>query len=165
VIRPAQAGDEAAIRAVQLAAFPTSAEADLVERLDSAGSSVISLVSESNGEIVGHVLLSRMSVSGGGRDYRALGLGPVAVRPAFQRAGIGSELVRSGIAIAQATGEELIFVLGEPEYYSRFGFTAETAAPFRSPYAGPYLMALALREVVLPRTGEAEYASAFRALV
>jgi putative acetyltransferase len=165
VIRPAEAGDEAGIRAVHLAAFPTRAEADLVERLDSDGDAVLSLVAERSGEIVAHVLLSRMSVSGEGRDYRALGLGPIAVTPAFQRASLGSELIRSVIAIAQATSEELIFVLGEPEYYSRFGFSADTAAPFLSPYAGRYLMALALREVALPGIGEAEYAPAFRALV
>jgi putative acetyltransferase len=164
VIRPAQARDAASIRAVQLSAFPTAAEADLVERLEGEGSSVVSLVAERNGEILGHLLLSRMSVSGDGRDYRALGLGPVAVKPSFQRAGLGSDLIRSAIAIAQATSEELIFVLGEPDYYSRFGFSAESAAPFRSPYAGPYLMALLLREVAIPRTGKAEYAPAFAAL-
>jgi putative acetyltransferase len=69
------------------------------------------------------------------------------------------------LAIARATGEELVFVLGEPDYYARFGFSAATAAPFASPYAGPYFMALALRPgFALPEAGEANYARAFSGL-
>ena len=164
LVRPAGPGDAAGIRAVERAAFPTSAEADLVERLERSGDVVVSLVAEREGEIVGHVLLSRMRVVGEGRDYRALGLGPVAVAPPWQRRGIGSGLIEGALAIAEATGEELVFVLGEPEYYSRFGFTERTAAPFASPYSGPFLMALTLGGARLPRTGSAEYARAFAEL-
>ena len=103
-------------------------------------------------------------VAGDGRDYRAVGLGPVAVLPPFQRAGIGGELIRGALAIAEASGEALVFVLGEPEYYNRFGFSAATAAPFASPYAGRFFMALALREVPLPSRGRADYAAAFSTL-
>ena len=163
MIRPAEPRDAAAIREVLLAAFPTSAEADLVERLGS--DAVVSLVAERGGEVVGHLVLSRMRVSGDGRRYRALGLGPVGVLPAYHRAGIGSELICGALGIAKATGEELVFVLGEPEYYGRFGFAPETAAPFASPYSGPFLMALKLREeVLLPAAGVAEYARAFETL-
>jgi putative acetyltransferase len=164
VIRPAEPGDAASIRAVLDAAFPTAAEADLVARLERDGDAVVSLVAVRDGEAVGHVLLSRMAVEGDGRCYRALGLGPVAVLPPLQRAGLGSELIRSALAIAEATGEELVFVLGEPDYYARFGFSARTAAPFASPYAGPFLMALALRDVGLPEAGRADYARAFSEL-
>jgi predicted N-acetyltransferase YhbS len=164
VIRDGLDSDAAAIRAVQLSAFPTSAEADLVERLIADGDAVISLVAEEGGEIVGHILLSRKRVRGDGRDYRALGLAPVAVLSDRQRAGIGSALVRAAIERAEALGEDMIFLLGEPEYYGRFGFRAEEAAPFASPYAGPYLMALRLRDVPLPTSGRADYAPAFAAL-
>ena len=127
--------------------------------------SEISLVAEQAGEIVGHVLLSRMDVSGGGRDRRALGLGPVGVLPGAQGSGVGSELIRSALAIAGTLGEELVFVLGDPDYYTRFGFSAEAAAPFASPYSGPYFMALWLRpEPVPPLAGSAAYAAAFGAL-
>lgn len=164
-VRPESGGDVEAIRAVHLAAFPTSAEADLVARLHEDRDSEISLVAEQAGEIVGHVMLSRMEVSAGGRAFRALGLGPVGVLPGAQGSGVGSELIRSALAIAGTLGEELVFVLGEPEYYSRFGFSAEAAGPFASPYAGPYFMALRLRPIAVPPVaGTADYAPAFASL-
>ena len=165
MIRPAEPADAPAIRAVHEAAFPTPAEADLVEALVAAGDAVVSLVDAANGAIAGHVLLSRMRVGGDGRAYRALGLAPVAVLPGHQGAKIGSRLIEAALAVARATGEELVFVLGEPSYYTRFGFATETAGPFVSPYAGSYFMALKLDEALaLPKTGEAAYASAFAGL-
>jgi putative acetyltransferase len=161
VIRTAERAEAAAIRKVLLSAFPTSAEADLVERLRANHDTIISLVSERLGEIVGHIVLSRMAVSGNGREYRALGLGPVAVSPPFQRTGTGSELIRAAVAAAKAMGEELIFVVGAPAYYRRFGFETETAAPFASVYSGPSLMALRLAAVDLPPSGIAAYARPF----
>lgn len=164
-IRPATADDAPAIRAVHLAAFPTSAEADLVARLDEDFDSEISLVAEQTGEIVGHVMLSRMNVSAGSRVFRALGLAPVSVLPGAQGSGMGSDLIRSAVGIARTLGEEVVFVLGEPDYYARFGFSAEAAAPFASPYAGPYFMALWLRpNADPPCAGEAHYAPAFAKL-
>jgi putative acetyltransferase len=164
-VRPAEPRDAAAIRAVHLAAFPTPLEADLVEALGRDGDVVISLVAERCGEILGHVLLSRMRVSGDGRPYRALGLAPVAVLPGFQSSGIGTALIESAIGIARASGEEILFLLGEPDYYRRFGFSAEAAAPFASPYAGPYFMALAVQPgVAVPRAGKADYPQAFSGL-
>ena len=83
----------------------------------------------------------------------------------MQGSGAGSAMIEAAKAIAQATGEELIFVLGEPEYYQRFGFAAEIARPFQSPYAGPYFMALALQPgFAAPAFGKADYARAFSAL-
>jgi putative acetyltransferase len=162
VIRPAEPGDNAGIRSVHLAAFPTSAEADLVEALAREGDEAVSLVATAQGEIVGHVLLSRMAVSADGRPLRALGLAPVGVLPGFQGSGIGSALIHAALGIAGATGEALVFVLGEPDYYGRFGFSAAAAAPFASPYAGPYFMALPLRpDILAPAHGEAAYARAF----
>lgn len=164
-VRPETGDDVEAVRDVHLKAFSTPAEADLVARLRDGCDSEISLVAEQSGEIVGHVLLSRMNVSADGRAYRALGLGPVGVAPGSQGSGVGSELIRSALGIAQALGEELVFVLGEPDYYSRFGFSAEAAAPFGSPYAGPYFMALWLRPAAEPpMAGQADYAPAFASL-
>jgi putative acetyltransferase len=164
-VRPATGGDAGAIRAVHLAAFPTSAEADLVTRLDEDRDSEISLVAEQGGRVVGHVMLSRMSVSAGDRAFRALGLGPVGVLPGAQGSGVGSALVRAALAVAGTLGEEVVFVLGEPDYYTRFGFSAEAAVPFASPYAGPCFMALWLRpNPAVPAPGSAAYAPAFGAL-
>jgi putative acetyltransferase len=163
-IRDGLDSDAAAIRAVHLSAFPTAAEADLVERLTGDGDVVVSVIAEEEDEIIGHVLLSRKTVRGDGRDYRALGLGPIGVLPDRQRAGIGSALIRGAIERAKALGEDMIFVLGDPAYYRRFGFRAEEAAPFASPYAGPHLMALRLGDVPLPASGRADYAPAFAML-
>ncbi|HEX6375207.1 MAG TPA: N-acetyltransferase [Allosphingosinicella sp.] len=164
-IRPESGDDVGAIRAVHLAAFPTAAEADLVARLHDDYDSEISLVAEQAGEIVGHALLSRMNVSGEGRVFRALGLGPVGVLPGTQGSGVGSQLIRAALATAESLGEEVVFVLGEPDYYRRFGFSAEAAAPFASPYSGPYFMALWLRsDLEAPASGSAAYAPAFDVL-
>jgi putative acetyltransferase len=163
-IRDGLDGDAAAIRALHLGAFPTSAEADLVERLTADGDSVLSLVAEEEGWVVGHVLLSRMRVSGDGRDYRALGLAPVAVAASRQGASLGSRLIQAALERASSLGEELVFLLGSPAYYMRFGFRTEVAAPFASPYEGPHFMALRLRDVPLPQAGQAEYAPAFARL-
>jgi len=163
-IRDGLDSDAVAIRAVHLGAFPTSAEADLVERLVAEGDAVISLVAEEKGEVVGHILLSRMSVCGDGRDYRALGVAPVGVVARGQGRGHGSALIRAALDRAAALGEEILFLLGSPAYYGRFGFRAEAAAAFASPYAGSHLMALRLHDVPLPISGRADYAPAFAAL-
>ena len=164
-IRPAEPADAEAIRRIHLSAFPTALEADLVERLARDGDLVVSLVAERDGEPIGHIALSRMRVKAAGRAYRALGLGPVGVHRSMQGGGVGRALIDAARAIAEATGEELIFVLGEPDYYGRFGFSAQTAKPFRSAYSGPYFMALALRPGFDPPShGSAAYASAFAAL-
>jgi putative acetyltransferase len=81
---------------------------------------------------------------------RALALGPVAVRTARQGQGVGSALVRQANARARELGFDIIFVLGDPGYYSRFGFSVAEAAPFPSPYAGPHFMALRLSERSVP---------------
>ncbi len=163
-MRPETAGDADAIRAVHLKAFPTAAEAELVDRLRADSDSEICLVAELAGDTVGHVMLSRMSVRGDGRAFRALGLGPIGVLPRAQGGGVGFDLIRGALAIAGTLGEEVVFVLGEPDYYRRFGFSAEAAAPFASPYAGPFFMALWLRpQAPSPVAGTAAYAPAFGA--
>ena len=163
-IRSETSADSGAIRAVLLAAFPTAAEADLVERLGDDGACQIALVAEDEGRIVGHILMSRMRVEDGGRTFRALGLAPVAVAPQRQRRGIGGRLIERALAIARERGEELVFLVGEPEYYRRFGFSAAEAAPFASPFAGPYLMARRLADMPLPAAGHADYPPAFAGL-
>ena len=160
-IQPEGPDDAEAIRAVLITAFPTSAEADLVEQLRLDGDIEIALVAVDDGRIVGHVVMSRMEVAGDGRSFRALGLAPVAVLPERHHAGIGSRLIREALAIARGNGEELVFVLGAPAYYSRFGFSTATAAPFASPFAGSYLMAQSLVDLDLPSQGRADYAPAF----
>ena len=164
-IRSASPGDLGAIRGVHMAAFPTGTEADLVEKLSGSGDALISLVAEDAGRIVGHVLFSRMDVEADQRVVAGMGLAPVAVLPHRQSQGIGTSLIHSGLRIAEARRADIVFVVGHPEFYQRFGFDAATAAPFQSPYAGPYFQALVLRPGFKPpRWGRADYAAAFAEL-
>ncbi|MBN8942283.1 MAG: N-acetyltransferase [Rhizobiales bacterium] len=156
IIRPEQPADAAAIRRVLEAAFPGPAEAGLVEDLRADGDIAIALVVEDGADIVGHVTFSPMAA-----PFRALGLGPVAVAPARQGAGIGASLIREGLAAAGAAGWQGVFVLGDPAYYRRFGFDPALASGFTSPYAGPHLMALALGVPLPVTTGQVDYAPAF----
>ena len=160
LIRRATSADGEAIRKVHLRAFPTAMEAQLVERLVAHGDAVHSLVAD-DGAVVAHLLLSRMRAEADGQPLRALGLAPVAVVPDRQGEGIGSMLVEAAIVEARAAGEEILFLLGAPGYYGRFGFSTDAAEQFTSPYAGPYFQALVLANLAVPSSGIAEYAPAF----
>jgi putative acetyltransferase len=158
-------GDEherhyAGVRQLLVEAFPTPAEADLVEQLRRNGDVVISLAAIDGERVVGHAMFSAMRA-----PFKALGLGPVSVVSDMRRQGVAAELIKQGIARAHAEQWDAIFVLGSPAYYSRFGFSADAASGFVSPYAGPDLMELALGDAVLaPRSGRIDYAPAFAAL-
>jgi len=164
-VRAATPDDAAAIRRVHLAAFPTPAEAGLVEALERGGDRMISLVAIEGESIVGHILFSRMDAQGDGRVLSALGLAPVAVVPSRQRQSIGSTLIDAGLRAARSAGTDLVFLVGDPAYYGRFGFAVEIAVPFASPYAGPYFQAKILApDFELPTLGRVDYAPAFAAL-
>ena len=90
-IRAERATDIAAIRAVNMSAFETSTEADLVDALRERAEPIVSLVADAAGSIVGHILFSPVTLSGHG-DLRIMGLAPMAVLPAEQRRGFGSAL-------------------------------------------------------------------------
>src|SRR5262249_60709592 len=93
MVRPEEADDAAGIFAIHAAAFPTDAEARLVDALRAAGRLAISLVAEDDGRVVGHVAFSPVSVGGA---TGGLGLAPLAVAPGSQRRGIGGGGVRAG---------------------------------------------------------------------
>ncbi|MET9136775.1 GNAT family N-acetyltransferase [Streptomyces parvulus] len=115
------------IRDIVRAAFPTPEEAALVDALRAdpgAWIDGLSLVAvDGDDRSVGHALLTRCHI--GGRA--ALCLAPVAVRPEAQRTGAGSAAVRAALAEAARLGEHHVVVLGDPEYYPRFGFTRASA--------------------------------------
>ena len=148
--------DWKAVYHVVLTAFGRSAEAELVKELRESGDSVVSLVAEEDGEIVGHVLLSRM-----GAPFPALALAPLSVIPTRQRSGIGSALVRGAVDRARGEGWAAIFVLGDPAYYERFDFDREAAEGFASPYAGPDFMLLKLTPSLPATAGELRHVAAF----
>ena len=165
LIRPETPADAAAISALTTAAFAGAehsdgTEAQIIERLRAANALLLSLVAERDGQILGHVAFSDVTI--GGHDRGWVGLGPVSVAPGAQAGGIGSALIRAGLAQLQAQGRKGCVVLGDPAYYTRFGFSADLAARFASPFAGEHLMAMMLDPAaVWPVAGRADYAPAF----
>lgn len=120
------------------------------------------MVAIEEGEIVGHILFSTLDVTIDGRAVKAVALAPIAVLPDRQRSGIGSALVRAGLDLARAEGWEAVIVVGHPDYYPRFGFSAASARHLAAPFSGKAFMALALREGALDgRAGRVVYPAAF----
>lgn len=124
-IRAETSGDAQAIEAVTAAAFLSAphtshTEQYIVNALRRAGQLAISLVAEADGAVIGHVAISPVSVSDGASGW--FGLGPISVLPEHQRRGIGSRLMREALRLLRERGASGCVVLGEPEYYGRFGF-------------------------------------------
>ncbi|WP_251096373.1 N-acetyltransferase [Streptomyces sp. Caat 7-52] len=123
ITRAETSADIPAIRDISLAAFPTPAEADLVDALradPTAWIEGLSLVAaDATGCLVGHALLTRCHID----TTPALCLAPCAVRPEQQRTGAGTAAVRAALSAARSLGEHHVVVLGHPAYYPRFGFT------------------------------------------
>lgn len=122
-IRYETSEDYVAIRTVHTEAFGRAQEADLVDALRRAEALTISLVAVQDGHIVGHIAFSPVTVTLSITTIEALGLAPLAVLPAYQRTGRGTQLVAAGLAACRATPYGIVFVLGHPHYYSHFGFT------------------------------------------
>ncbi len=129
IVRPEREGDIDAIRTLTETAFRTAPHADgtehlIIDRLRAAGALTLSLVAEADGTIVGHVAFSPVSLSDGSRGW--YGLGPISVDPARQGEGIGGKLIGEGLERLKALGATGCVLLGDPAYYSRFGFTPDT---------------------------------------
>ena len=159
IIRDEKQTDSEAIHELVAAAFRRPDEAVLIDHLCADGACVISLLAVEGDEIVGHVLFSRMTA-----PFRALGVGPVSVKPSRQHCGIGSLLIRTGLGRASEAGWQAVFVVGDPKFYSRFGFDPDLAGGFMCRYSGPHLMALALGRELPAREGVIEYAPHFASI-
>lgn len=146
-VRPETPSDHKAIHRLVEVAFDSPLEARLVDRLRADGDLVLSLLAEVRGRIVGYVGFSRLRIARlgiDGLDERAVALSPLAVTRCFRRQGIAERLIRDGLDRLTETGEDLVFVLGDPAYYARFGFAADTARQYYAQWAGPAFMALEL---------------------
>jgi putative acetyltransferase len=147
-IRDESREDAGAIRFVLEQAFGESNEADLVEMLRRRGAITLSLVAVQENEVVGHILFSPVTIESAGSSLNAIGLGPMAVLPPYQRKGIGSQLVRIGLEQCAQAGHEIVVVVGHPEYYPRFGFAPAKQRGIRCEFDVPddVFMVLELRE-------------------
>jgi putative acetyltransferase len=159
-IRAETPGDRDGVREVLRAAFRGETEAKLVDELHAADDIVLSLAATTaEGRVIGYVAFTRLLVA----QADCIGLAPVAVTPPYQKRGIGKALIEQGISMLRQRGEKLIFVLGDPAYYTRFGFDLTAAAAFTSSYAGPYFMARPL-SADAPTSGPVQYPPAFARL-
>lgn len=121
-IRIEQPGDIPLIHALNEVAFGQSTEANLVDALRSACPDALSLVAVSDDQIIGHILFTLVTVSNSAHEVKGMGLAPMAVLPDYQRQGIGSQLVESGLRILGKRNYPFVIVLGHADYYPRFGF-------------------------------------------
>ena len=162
-IRTAQNQDSPAILSLIQAAFQNAPHTShtehlIVEALRQAHALAISLVAEAEGRIVGHVAVSPVSISCGATDW--YGLGPVSVLPEQQRLGTGSRLIEAVMALLRKQSAAGCVVLGEPEYYQRFGFKAEPSLVLAG-VPSEYFMALNFNKDV--PSGNVVYHAAFNA--
>jgi putative acetyltransferase len=151
IIRAETAADYPMIRQVNEAAFGGADEADLVEALRRESVVLLSVVAESDGRIVGHILFSRMSIETPTGAVAAAALAPVAVLPHYQRRGIGGSLIRYSLDAMRGLGERIVIVVGHPAYYPRFGFSTEQARALEHPFSPDAFMALELSPGALDR--------------
>jgi putative acetyltransferase len=127
-IRDEATGDEGTIRSITTAAFVTvpysqGTEAAIIDALRRDEALTVSLVALDEGEIVGHIAFSPATIDGEQRGW--FGVGPLSVRPDRQNRGIGGSLVRAGLERLRALGAKGCVLVGEPNYYSRFGFKTD----------------------------------------
>ena len=130
-IRPERPVDIPVIREVNEKAFGRADEGRIVDAVRQRDEPVISLVAVEDGQIVGHILFSPVTIRSAASARRGVGLGPMAVRPGFQKRGIGSQLVRQGLQTCREAGYDIAVVLGHPTYYPRFGFGLAAARGIR----------------------------------
>jgi HAD superfamily hydrolase (TIGR01509 family) len=121
-LRPEIPADVPGVRVVEESAFGRATEANLVDLCRQRGKVGLSLVAVRDGNIVGHVLFTPVTLDPPCPGWRGLGLGPIAVLPEFQRTGIGSQLMQTGLEMCREWGFDFVVLLGDPNYYSRFGF-------------------------------------------
>jgi putative acetyltransferase len=132
-IHPERVQDVAAVRRVHLSAFPTPAEADLVERLRAGDKAEVSLVAEVEGHIIGHIVFSRVTFDPP-LDIVAYALGPMAVMSGHERHAVGRRLVQNGLAECHARDACMVVVVGDFIYFSRLGFERASGHGLRNEF-------------------------------
>jgi len=160
IVRREQPQDVPKIREVNKRAFGQEQEASVVDKLRENCNSILSLVALAGNEVVGHILFSPTVIEGKNGRLVGSGLAPLAVLPEYQRRGIGSELVQTGVARIREGGCPYIIVLGHPEYYARFGFEPASRFGISSEWHVPdeaFMILLLNRRAMKDISGVAKY--------
>lgn len=163
-IRPETPEDIAAIHRVNELAFGRLGEADLVDALREEARPFLSLVADQDGQVVGHICFTPVTIESEGGSFTAMGLAPMAVVPGLQNEGIGSQLVRSGLEECRRIGHDVVVVLGHSEYYPRFGFLPASRKGLRCEYPVPdevFMVVELSPDALAGRTGLVKYHPAF----
>lgn len=163
IVRGERAGDEDAIAAVIRSAFGQEDEVRLVARLRQGKELIVSLVAEIEDEVIGHIGFASSGVETGEATSPLAWLVPLSVSPDRQRHGAGSALVRAGLDACRNDGYGHAVVVGDPNYYARFGFSREAAAGLKSRWSDA-LLALALSTEPIPLQGRVVEPEAFAEL-
>ena len=156
--------DVAPIRYVNEQAFGQNGEAELVEKLRNRAVLTISLVAVRENKVVGHIAFSPVAIESKYSSFEA----PMAVLPAYQGKGIGSQLVQAGLEECRRLGHEIAVVLGHPDYYPRFGFIPAKARGIDCEFEAPdeAWMVLELQEGALTgKSGTVKFQSEFHEAV
>jgi putative acetyltransferase len=165
LIRRETPGEEPAIGEVNRLAFGQEDEARLVDELRDGGYARMSLIAEEDDQVIGHILFSALPIITSQSEIEALTLAPLAVVPNRRRNGVGSLLVGAGLRTCRVAGHRIVVVLGHPEVYPRFGFSAKRAERLKAPFSGPAFMALELVPGALENVeGEVRYPPPFGCL-
>ncbi|MBN2130232.1 MAG: N-acetyltransferase [Sedimentisphaerales bacterium] len=163
-IRAEEPKDVQGVREILLRAFGQPQEADVVDALRRECAGMLSLVAVVDSRVVGHVLFSPATLEGEGRKVEGMGLAPVAVLPEYQKKGIGSALVRAGLAQLQSTPCPFVIVLGYPDYYRRFDFEPASRYGIASEWDVPdeaFMIRILDGEVMQGISGVARYRAEF----
>ncbi len=170
-IRPETSVDHPEVAEIIEAAFRHDEHSDhqeqlLVERLRHSASFVpeLAMVAETDGRLVGHILLTKVKIKNGTAEYPSLALAPVSVLPECQGRGIGSQLIREAHQVARQLGFTSIVLVGHAAYYPRFGYERLSQFGIRLPFDVPDENAMAIElidDALKNVSGEVVYDAAF----
>ena len=165
VERPEDIGEiRKVIEEAFIQAFGQAPEADLVDRLRENCPGLLSLMAVNGDIVVGYIIFSPVKIEGN-KIVEGMGLAPMAVLPKFQRRGIDTELVQSGIEMLKSNGRPFVIVLGHPDYYPRFGFEPASHEGIRCQWEGApdeaFLILVLDEEAMGGISGVARYRSEF----
>ena len=165
VIRHETPGDIDTIHAINTQAFGREAEAVIVDRLRKRGVLTISLVAIHENLVIGHIAFNPVTVESSAYSFEAIILAPVAILPAYQRKGVGSQLIKAGLEECRRLGHEVVVLVGHADYYPRFGFVPAGSKSLECEYEAPdeAWMVLELREGALAgRKGKVKFQPEFK---